>query len=127
MIVIWRLTEPKDTLLRTVTNITDRFINTIITAIKGITNITISINHPTMVFLSEHRSSNRDGPSPSRQKTGGKLNKSVRRYIIPKQSGSRFGVQCSKVGTDGYCSQYHSKFGYYLIFGYCNLFVIWCL
>jgi hypothetical protein len=33
MIVIWRLTEPKDTLLRTVTNITDRFINTIITAI----------------------------------------------------------------------------------------------
>jgi hypothetical protein len=96
MIVIWRLIEPEDTLLSTVTNIKDRFINTIITAMKGFTNITISINHPTMYFLSGRRSSNRDGPSPSRQKAGGKLNKSVRRYIIPKQSGSRFGVQPSR-------------------------------
>ena len=34
MIVIWRLTEPKDTLLSTVKNITVRFITTIVTAIK---------------------------------------------------------------------------------------------
>jgi hypothetical protein len=34
MIVIWRPTEPKDTLLSTVKNITDRSINTILTAIR---------------------------------------------------------------------------------------------
>jgi len=88
MIVIRRPTEPKDTLLSTVKNITDRCINTIVAAIKWFTNITISINHSTMYFLLERRSSNRDGPSPSRLKAGGKLNKSARRYIIPKRRGS---------------------------------------
>ena len=34
MIVIRRPTEPKDTLLSTIKNITDRFITTIVTAIK---------------------------------------------------------------------------------------------
>jgi hypothetical protein len=34
MIVIRRPTEPKDTLLSTVKNIIDRFVNTIITALK---------------------------------------------------------------------------------------------
>ena len=34
MIVIWRSTEPKDTLLSTVKNIIDRFVNPIITALK---------------------------------------------------------------------------------------------
>ena len=34
MIVIWRPTEPKDTLLSTAKNITDHFINAIITATR---------------------------------------------------------------------------------------------
>jgi hypothetical protein len=48
-----------------------------------------------MYFPTGRRSSNRDGPSPSRQKAGGKLNKSVRRYIITSETvpGSAFRVQ----------------------------------
>jgi hypothetical protein len=68
-----------------------------------------------MYLFIEGRSSNRDGPSPSRQKAGGKLNKSVRRYIILKLSGSRFRVQSSKVTTDGFCSQCKSKSGISII------------
>jgi hypothetical protein len=34
MIIIWRPIEPKDTLLSTIKNITDRSINSIITAIR---------------------------------------------------------------------------------------------
>jgi hypothetical protein len=102
LFVIRRPTEPKDMLLSTVANITDRFMNTIISALGLFANIIISISHPSMYFLLGRRPSNRDGPSPSGQKTGGKLNKSVRRYIIPRLNGSRFGVQSSKVTTDGY-------------------------
>jgi hypothetical protein len=98
MIVIGRLPEPKYTLLSIITNITDRFINsgiTINTVIKQFTDITISINHPTMYFLIGHRSTIRDGRSPSRPEAGGKLNKSVRRYIISSETvlGSGFRVQ----------------------------------
>ena len=48
-----------------------------------------------MVFLLRRRYSGRDGPSASSQKAGGKLNKSVRRYIIHygKVPGSGFNVQ----------------------------------
>jgi hypothetical protein len=93
MLVIRRPTEPKDTPLSTIADITDRFTNTILTAVRSFANITISVSHPTMYFLLGCRPSNRDGPSPSRPKTGGKLNKSVRRYIILKLSGSGFKVQ----------------------------------
>jgi hypothetical protein len=77
------ITEHKDTLLSIISNITklkdmlssiiakttDGLTTTAITAIRTIVNITVSIDHPT-----GRRSSTRDFPSSSRQKTGGKLN-----------------------------------------------------
>jgi hypothetical protein len=86
MIDIGRTAAPRDTLLSTITDITDGLIDsgnaittviTIITVIKQCANTTTSINHPTIYFATRRRSSIRDGPSSSKPKAGGKLNKSV--------------------------------------------------